>query len=50
VTARGNDQVQQADVESFDITVTMYPGNVAGSIYVAKRFIQYGVDMSGYFT
>jgi len=50
VTARGNDQVQQGDVESFDITVTMYPGNVAGSIYVAKRFIQYGVDMSGYFT
>ena len=50
VTARGNDQVQQADIESFDITVTMYPGNVAGSIYVAKRFIQYGKDMAGYFT
>jgi hypothetical protein len=50
VTARGNDQVQQADVESLDITVTMYPGNVAGSIFVAKRWIQYGKDMAGYFT
>lgn len=50
VTARGNDQVQQADVETFDITTTMYPGNVAGSIYVAKRFIQYTTAMTGYFT
>jgi hypothetical protein len=50
VTARGNDQPQQADVESVDITVTMYPGNVAGAIYVAKRFINYGQTMAGYFT
>lgn len=50
VTARGTDQVQQADVEQLDMTVTMYPGNVAGSIYVAKRFINYGKDMAGYFT
>jgi hypothetical protein len=50
VTARGNDQVQQADVDSLDITVTMYPGNVSGSIYVAKRFINYGKSMAGYFT
>jgi hypothetical protein len=50
VTARGNDQVQQADIESFDITVTMYPGNVAGSVFVAQRFIQYATNMAGYFT
>jgi hypothetical protein len=28
----------------------MYPGNVSGSIYVAKRFINYGKSMAGYFT
>jgi hypothetical protein len=50
VTDRGPDQVQQADIDALDMTVTMYPGNVAGSIYVAKRFIQYGKDMAGYFT
>ena len=50
VTARGNDQPQQADSENIDITVTMYPGNVAGSVFVAKRFIQYGQSMAGYFT
>jgi len=50
VTARGNDQIQQADVTGTDLTVTMYPGNVAGSIYVAKRWIDYGKDMTGYFT
>jgi hypothetical protein len=54
VTARGNDQIQQADVTSLDITWTFYPGIIddgtdqdAG---VAKRFIQYGQDMSAYFT
>lgn len=50
VTARGNDQIQQADTTNMDLTVTMYPGNVAGSIYVAKRWINYGKDMAGYFT
>ena len=50
VTDRGPDQVQQADIEQLEMTVTMYPGNVAGSIYVAKRWIQYGKDMAGYFT
>lgn len=50
VTARGNDQVQQADIEALNMTMTMYPGNVAGSIYVAKRFINYGKDMTGFFT
>jgi hypothetical protein len=50
VTARGNDQPQQADAEMLDMTVTMYPGNVAGSIYVAHRWINYGQSMAGYFT
>lgn len=53
VTARGNDQVQQADVTSLDITWTMYPGIIddgATSVPgVAKRFINYGKDVSGYF-
>jgi hypothetical protein len=47
VTARGNDQVQQADVEMMDITVTMYPGT--GGV-VAHRWINYGQSMAGYFT
>lgn len=53
VTARGNDQVQQADIESIDITWTFYPGiiddgtdQVAG---VAKRYIDYGQDVTAYF-
>lgn len=50
VTARGNFQVQQADVTTVDMTTTMYPGNVAGSVFVAKRWIDYGMDMTGYFT
>jgi hypothetical protein len=50
VTARGNDQVQQADVETADLTVTMYPGNVAGASFVAHRWINYGQSMAGYFT
>jgi len=50
VTARGNDQPQQGDNENMDMTVTMYPGNVSGSVYVAKRWINYGKDMTGYFT
>jgi len=50
VTARGNDQVQQADITMTDMTMTMYPGNVSGSIFVAKRWIQYGKDMTGFFT
>lgn len=53
VTARGNDQVQQADVTSLDITWTMYPGiiddgatQVAG---VGKRYINYGKSVADYF-
>jgi hypothetical protein len=51
VTARGNDQVQQADVEMLDMTFTFYPGTIgAVSNAVAKRYINYGKDVSAYFT
>lgn len=53
VTARGNDQVQQADVEMIDITWTFYPGTIddgTGSVTgVAKRYIDYGQDVTDYF-
>jgi hypothetical protein len=47
VTARGNDQPQQADIEMLDMTVTMYPGTAG---FVAERWINYGQSMAGYFT
>lgn len=50
VTARGNDQVQQADVEQLDITWTLYPGLIDGVPGVAQRYIDYGQDVSGYFS
>jgi hypothetical protein len=55
VTARGNDQVQQADIEPINLTWTFYPGTIDDGTDpavtgVAKRFIQYGQDMSAYFT
>lgn len=55
VTARGNDQVQQADVEQMNLTFTMYPGIIDdGTVVVegavGKRYIDYGQDVSGYFT
>ncbi len=49
VTARGNDQVQQADVENIDLTWTFYPGDIDGEPGVAKRLIDYGMDMADYF-
>lgn len=54
VTARGNDQIQQADVTSLDLTITLYPGTIDDGTdvvegAVAKRFINYGMDMSAYF-
>ena len=53
VTARGNDQIQQADITSLDITWTMYPGIIDDGTTpepgVGKRFINYGKDVSGYF-
>jgi hypothetical protein len=56
VTARGNDQVQQADVTMTDMTWTLYPGTIddgtdpAVTGAVAKRFINYGKDVSDYFS
>jgi hypothetical protein len=55
VTARGNDQIQQADVSSLDVTFTFYPGILDDGTddpitgVVAKRYIDYGQDMSAYF-
>lgn len=53
VTARGNDQVQQADVTSLDITWTMYPGIISDGVTtvpgVAKRYINYGKSVTSYF-
>ena len=53
VTARGNDQVQQADIESMDITWTFYPGIIDDGTTqdggVAKRYIDYGIDVTDYF-
>ena len=56
VTARGNDQIQQADVDSIDVTFTMYPGifddgtddPITG--VVGKRYINYGMNMAAYFS
>lgn len=55
ITARGNDQVQQADVESFDFTWTWYPGTIDDGtddpvVGVGKRFINYGKTVAGYFS
>jgi hypothetical protein len=55
VTARGNDQVQQADVEALQLTWTFYPGTIddgtdPAEIGVAKRIMNYGQDMSDYFS
>jgi hypothetical protein len=55
VTARGNDQVQQADIEPLNLTWTFYPGTIDDGTNpavtgVAKRFIDYGQDMSAYFS
>ena len=55
VTARGNDQVQQADVEGLQLTWTFYPGTIDDGTDpavtgVAKRLINYGMDMADYFS
>jgi len=49
ITGRGNDQVQQADIEQMDLTWTFYPGDIDGDTGVAKRLIDYGMDMADYF-
>ena len=51
VTARGNDQIQQADVELTDLTFTLYPGTIgANTAAVAQRYIDFGSPMTNYFT
>jgi hypothetical protein len=55
VTARGNDQVQQADVEAMQLTWTLYPGTIddgtdPAETGVAKRLINYGKSMVDYFS
>jgi hypothetical protein len=41
VTARGNDQVQQADITMTEMTLTFYPGLINGVAGVGKRYIDY---------
>jgi hypothetical protein len=56
VTARGDDNQQQADVESLQFTVEFYPGTINQTspvTGVAKRYINYtgsGVTVAAYFT
>ena len=51
VTARGNDQIQQADVELTDLTFTCYPGTIgANTAAVAQRYLDFGNPMTTYFT
>lgn len=51
ITTRGNDQAQQGDIVMTDMTITMYPG-IIGNVKnaVAQRSIDYGKDVSGYFS
>jgi hypothetical protein len=54
VTARGTDQVQQANIEPLNLTWTFYPGTIDDGtdpavVGVGKRIIDYGMDMSAYF-
>jgi hypothetical protein len=54
VTTRGNDQAQQGDITMTDMTITFYPGTLGGTTpqtnVVAQRTIDYGKDVSGYFS
>jgi hypothetical protein len=49
VTARGDDQAQQGDVTSLQMTVTLYP-DLIGSVRAAmKKYVQYGAaDLSAF--
>jgi hypothetical protein len=42
VTARGDDQAQQADVTSLQMTVTLYPDMIGGVRAALKKYVQYG--------
>lgn len=52
VTARGDEQVQQSDITTVQLTFTHYPGTIDSVTGIAKRYIDYGdgVTMTDYFT
>jgi hypothetical protein len=51
VTARGNSQAQQGDIDTTDLTFTAYPGTIgANTAAVAQHTVNYGKSMTSYFT
>ena len=51
VTARGNQQFQQGDIVMTDLTFTLYPGTIGTNTgAVAQRTVNYGIDLTTYFT
>jgi hypothetical protein len=52
VSARGNDQVQQLDVDMLNCTMTLLPQDIDGEIGAYRRIIDYSTepDTSAYFT
>jgi len=51
VTARGNSQAQQGDIDTTDLTFTAYPGTIgANTAAVAQHTVNYGKAMATYFT
>jgi hypothetical protein len=50
ITARGDDQAQQADVTSLQMTVTLYPDMISGVRAALKKYIQYGAASLTAFT
>jgi hypothetical protein len=51
ITARGDDQPQQADAEMLDMTVQFYPANVGGIRTAVRRYVNYGsLDLTPFFT
>ena len=41
VTARGNDQIQQGDIEMLQMTFSFYPTMIDGIRGEVKRYVQY---------
>jgi hypothetical protein len=50
VTARGDDQAQQADVTSLQMTVTLYPDMIGDVRAALKKYVQYGAASLTAFT
>jgi hypothetical protein len=51
VTDRGNDQVQQADATSLQMTLQFYPATVGSGRTALQRYINYGsLDLSAFFS